>query len=200
MRARMALSKTGQSCLLREVVLRDKPPSMIEASPKGTVPVMVFADGQVLEESLDIMVWALRINDPDAWLKPDQATLEDVLGLIRENDFPFKSHLDKYKYTTRYEGEDSAHHRTEGAKFLDKLNGMIAECGFVFGARASLADIAIFPFVRQFANTDRAWFDAQPLKPLQAWLAGHLGSDLFKGVMQKWPQWHAGDAEPLFPA
>ena len=199
MRARMALSVTDQTCLLREVVLRDKPTEMLEASAKGTVPVMVFSNGWVLEESLDIMRWALAINDPESWLTPETGTLDDMLELIEENDFPFKDHLDKYKYTTRYEGEDSEHHRTEGGKFLAKLDGMIGEDGYLYGARRSLADVAIFPFVRQFANADRDWFDAQPFEALQAWLESHLNWELFTGVMKKLPKWQTGDAEPVFP-
>ena len=199
MRARMALSVTDQTCLLREVVLRDKPAEMLDASPKGTVPVMVFSNGWGLDESIDIMRWALAINDPESWLTPETGTLDDMLALIKENDFPFKEHLDKYKYTARYEGEDSEHHRMEGGKFLAKLDAMIGEGGFLFGTRRSLADVAIFPFVRQFANADRGWFDDQPLAALQAWLDDHLNWELFNGIMKKLPQWQVGDAEPVFP-
>jgi len=200
MRARMALSKSSQTCRLREVVLRNKPPEMIEASPKGTVPVIVAANGDVLEESLDIMLWSLGVNDPDQWLEPEQGSLADMLGLIAESDGPFKSHLDRYKYGTRYPDEDTSGDRAAGLDFLVKLDGILAGVPYLFGARPSLGDIAIFPFVRQFANTDREWFDALPQAHLQKWLAGWLVSELFLGIMQKWPVWQAGDEEPLFPA
>jgi glutathione S-transferase len=199
MRARMALSKSGQTCRLREVVLRDKPPEMIVASPKGTVPVIVASNGVVLEESLDIMLWSLGESDPDHWLAPAQGSLADMLALIAENDGPFKGHLDRYKYGTRYPDEDTSGDRAAGLAFLIKLDDILQSSPFLFGDRPSLGDIAIFPFIRQFANTDRDWFDDLPQVHLQKWLAQWLASELFMGIMQKWPVWRAGDEEPLFP-
>ena len=199
MRGRMALLNSGQTCRLREVLLRDKPAQMLAASPKGTVPVVVMPDGTIIDESLDVMLWALDQSDADGWLTPARGSLDDMLALIEENDGPFKTHLDRYKYDTRYPGENSMDHRAAGLMFLEKLNNLLVADGYLFGARPSLADIAIFPFVRQFANTDRTWFDALPLPHLQQWLADWLESDLFKGIMQKWPVWQDGDEEPLFP-
>ena len=196
MRARMALSKSQTVCALREVLLRDKPAEMMMASSKGTVPVIVLSDGTIIDESIDVMLWSLGQSDPDGWLAP---TFDDMMTLIGEADGPFKTHLDRYKYGTRYPGELSLDHRAAGLVFLEQLDAILVSSSFLFGDRPALADIAIFPFVRQFANTDRDWFDALPLPALQAWLAGWMASELFKGVMQKWPVWKTGDEEPFFP-
>ena len=194
MRARMALMASGTKVRLREVVLRDKPAEMLEASPKGTVPVLVLEDGTIIDESLDVMNWALDQNDPGDW-KTDAAD-----ALISEADGPFKNALDRYKYPNRYEDEgvDKLEQRSKGREFLAKLNDILAEHDQLLGDQITRADIAIFPFVRQFANTDRTGFDAEPLPHLQRWLAGHLESELFLSVMKKYPQWKTGDAESIF--
>lgn len=200
MRARLALSVSQQHCKLREIVLRDKPAEMVEISPKATVPVLQLNDGTVLEESLDIMRWALSMNDPADWLVPENGTLDDMFALIAECDGPFKGNLDRYKYANRYEEDtDPVAHRTEGAVFLAKLNNRLAGSENLFGDRPSLGDFAIFPFVRQFANTDREWFDMAPLPHVQRWLQTHLESDIFVAVMKKWAVWKNGDKEPVFP-
>lgn len=202
MRARMAIARAGIECRLREVVLRDKPAEMLKASPKGTVPVIVETDGRVIEESLDVMAWALAQNDADAWLQPDSGTRDGMDALVAKCDGPFKRALDRYKYPNRYEheGVDREAQRAIGRQFLEKLDEQLTDRPHLFGARISYADIAIFPFIRQFANTDRAWFDAQDLPHLQNWLTFHLDSDLFKQVMPKFAQWKTGDEEPVFPS
>jgi glutathione S-transferase len=197
MRARLSLAVSARACALREVVLRDKPAEMIAASSKATVPVLVLPDGTVLEESLSIMAWALTQHDPDNWLKPGTGTLADMQALITECDGPFKENLDRYKYAIRYEGADPHYHRDEGLKFLCMLADRLANQSYLFGQRPCLADFAIFPFVRQFANTDRTWFETQAPAPVRTWLDGHLQSDLFTGIMKKWPQWVAGMEEPV---
>lgn len=201
MRARMALWVSGMSVQLREVKLADKPPQLIEASPKATVPVLVLADGTVIDESLAIMRWALSQNDPESWLAGDDASL------IARNDGPFKKHLDRYKYPTRYPEEACGDedtfrldHRTHGFAILQKLDGDLGSSKHLRGDRRTLADIAVFPFVRQFANTDRDWFDEQGLPHLQEWLEGHLASDLFASVMAKFTPWKSGDAVRVFGA
>ena len=194
MRARMALFYAGQPCLLREVVLRDKPDEMLAASPKATVPVVVLNDGTVIDESLDIMYWALAKNDPDDWLANGDATSR----LITESDGPFKHHLDRYKYGSRYEADKALHHRVQGEVFLGKLDALLTKTPCLTGPNINLADIAIFPFIRQFANTDRQWFDGLNMPSLQGWLAGNLTSDLFLRVMKKYPQWKTGDQEVRF--
>ena len=199
MRARMAIAVSGQTCALREVVLRDKPMEMLEASPKATVPVLVLSAGDVLEESYDIMKWALAANDPDGWLSPTQGRLEDIDALVQVNDGAFKHHLDRYKYPNRYADVDPLEEREKGVKILRALDDRIRDAGFLFGARVSLADAAIMPFVRQFAHTDKEWFDSLDLPNLQNWLRRGLDSPLFKRVMQKCPAWQSGDPEPLFP-
>jgi len=194
MRARMALLVSETPVRLREVVLRAKPEEMIAASPKATVPVLVLPDGQVIDESLAIMHWTLGRNDPQNWRQGSAAETE----LIAEADGPFKDNLDRYKYPVRYDDVDPLDHRAGGLVFLEKLDGLIQESGQLMGAKPSLADHAIFPFVRQFANNDRSWFDQLPLPALQKWLGDHLASALFTTTMVKYPQWVSGDAEPVF--
>jgi glutathione S-transferase len=202
MRARLALAVSGLRCELREVVLRSKPPEMLAASPKGTVPVLVLPDGQVIEQSLDIMLWALGQNDPEGWLVPQHGSMANMLELVAVNDGAFKHNLDRYKYPNRYleeaanetAGDESAFaeaHRTAGAAWLSRLELMLEQHGWLFGAQACLADMALLPFVRQFAHTDAAWFAAQPWPRLQAWLAGFEASALYQGVMEKHAPWRA---------
>lgn len=193
MRARMALAVSGTRVALREVLLRDKPPELIHASPKATVPVLVTPEGAVIDESLDIMMWALGRKDPEAWL----AHGDDALALIAANDDGFKADLDRYKYPERHDADPVAH-RDAGLEYLTTLDRRLAAHGQLFGPARSLADIAIFPFVRQFAGTDQDWFAAQPLPTLQRWLADHAASALFVHTMQHWPRWHAGHPETLF--
>ena len=170
----------------REVLLRDKPAQMIEASLKGTVPVVVLPEGGVLDESLDVMRWALVQNDPENWL-------EDIdEALITTNDGPFKTSLDHYKYSARHGIVDPTVPRDATMEHLEMLDQRLSAKPFLTGDRRGLADIATFPFLRQFANTDRAWFDSVPLPALQKWLAGLLASPLFDATMIKHPLWKAG--------
>ena len=196
MRARLALAASETEVEHREVLLRDKPAAMLAASPKGTVPVLILPDGQVIEESLDIMRWALGRNDPLGWLAPGDAMFE----LVAINDGPFKRALDRYKYPNRHDGEDALENRARGLEILTGLEARLAGSTFLCGEAMSLADAAIFPFVRQFAHTDQDWFGAQALPHLQTWLAAHLDSPIFAGVMQKYPVWTANresDGVPL---
>lgn len=200
MRARMAIAASGQACALREVVLRDKPPEMLAASPKGTVPVVVLSEGRVLEESLDIMLWALGRHDPEGWLRPLNEGRDDIDALIAENDGPFKSALDRYKYPGRYDLSDPLSYRAQGLAFLEKLNARLSKAAYLCGDTFTFADAAIAPFIRQFANTDRDWFDALALSGVQNWLQGILESDRFLRVMKKYPAWKNGLDEPEFPS
>lgn len=186
MRARLALAISGTACELREVKLRAKPEAMVAASPKATVPVLVLPDGTVIDQSLKIMRWALAHNDPEGWLT---RTDED---LIARNDGPFKYDLDRYKYPERH-GSDTATHRDGGLAFLLDLEARLQATPQLCGAARGLADAAVMPFVRQFAAVDPDWFAAQPLPHLQAWLAGHLASDLFEGIMVRYAAWSPGD-------
>lgn len=200
MRARIALLAAEIDVELREVVLRDKPQSMIDVSPKATVPVLVLPDGTVVDESLEIMVWALAENDPLEWLTPESGTLDDMLALISQNDGPFKHHLDRYKYPNRYEDVDPLEHRRDAEKILNRLDGRLAVGKYLFGSRPALADFAIAPFIRQFANTDKEAFDAMPFVHVQRWLDDFLASDLFERAMTKYDQWHEGDTPVIFKA
>lgn len=192
MRARMALWVAGVTVGLREVKLAAKPPALLAASPKGTVPVLVLAEGTVIDHSLDIMRWALLQNDPEGWLAGEDA------ALIAVNDGPFKHHLDRAKYPERYEEEDGTDHRAAAVALLAPLEARLAEAPCLCGERRSLTDIALFPFIRQFAAIDPAWFAAQPLPRLQGWLDGLLASDLFAAVMPKFAPLQEGDAPVLF--
>jgi len=193
MRARMALLISEQSCELREVALRAKPVEMIAASAKATVPVLVLPDGAVIDESLDIMRWALARNDPEDWLSADDPVL------VAENDGPFKQHLDRYKYPSRH-GSDPAEHRAMGMEFLALLEARLAKHANLCRETRSFADIAIMPFVRQFAATDQGWFEAQSLPSLKAWLVRHQESPLFLQAMLRVPPWRQGDALTLLAA
>jgi len=211
MRARLAIAASGQTCELREIVLRSKPAEMLQASPKGTVPVLVDTDGTVVDQSLDIMQWALHRNDPAQWLSPDQETADAMFALIAENDGAFKRNLDRYKYPDRYQGAagsdradgangaDAIAERDAGAVWLRGLDTRLQAHAWLFGSRPCLADMAIAPFVRQFAHTDAAWFAAQDWPALQAWLSGILDSDAFAHVMQKWTPWASGTQGVAFP-
>ncbi|WP_439469473.1 glutathione S-transferase [Blastomonas fulva] len=191
MRARMALLASGQEVELREIILRAKPQAMLDASPKGTVPVLVLANGQVIAESLEIMRWALAARDPEDWLAGDDA------ALIAANDGPFKHHLDRYKYPSRYPG-DSGDHRAGGLEHLEALEARLVDQLYLCGDQRALADIALFPFVRQFAATDADWFAAQDLPRVQRWLESLVQSDLFAAAMIRPVPWQPGDAPILF--
>ena len=199
MRARLAIWCVGLRCELREVVLRDKPPSLIEYSPKATVPVLVLEDGEVIDESLDIMFWALKHEDPAGWLTPEHGNIEDMRAIIHRNDTEFKDHLDHYKYPNRYDDVDPLYHRNEAEKVLQDLNERIAAHGYLFGSTPSLADYAIGPFVRQFANTNREWFDQTEWRALKEWLDWFIHQPLFLNIMRKYPQWHTGDEPTWVP-
>lgn len=199
MRARMAIAVSGQQCRLREVVLRDKPEGMLAASPKGTVPVLVLQDGTVVDESLDVMHWALGQNDPENWLAPFDEDEATARALIAENDGPFKANLDRYKYPNRYDNVDPSDHRRKGLAFLQTVDALLLNQPYLAGARFSFLDAAILPFVRQFANTDRDWFDQAGLNTVPRWLDAGLASHRFTRVMEKYPAWKQTGTEVAFP-
>lgn len=200
MRARLALAYAlpDQALELREVVLKDKPEEMLTISPKGTVPVLQLSD-QVLEESLDIMMWALSQKTDQVWLPDDPEIRQQIFDLIEENDGSFKWALDRYKYSDRYE-ESEEHYRSLGEVFLEKLNQRLANNAYLMGESMTLLDAAIFPFVRQFAHVDKNWFEQCPYDELRAWLNRHLESELFLSIMPKYKQWHCDNELVLFPS
>lgn len=199
MRARLAIVISDSLCELREVVLKDKPQALLDASPKATVPVLVDTDGAVIDQSLAIMMWALGQNDPGNWLNPAQQTLDAMLSLIDECDQGFKGDLDRFKYPQRYPGAVATEYRDRGASWLLGLDGRLREQPYLFGDHISLADAAIMPFVRQFAFTDRDWFDRQAWHALRQWLDAWLHSQLFDSVMSRVPAWRPGAPRQFIP-
>ena len=200
MRARLAIARSGVKSELREVVLKDKPEQLIALSSKATVPVLLTAEGQVIDESIDIAFWALTQNDPDNWyqsLSTEQH--ETMLALIENNDGEFKYFLDRYKYADRYPEHDERYYREQGEKTLARLEQLLTENGCLLRNSWTLADMALLPFIRQFAFVDKAWFDTSPYPGVQTWLADFLESDLFLSVMFKYEQWHHGDEPVVFP-
>ena len=181
MRARLAVRYSGVPVRIVEVSLKAKPAEMLALSPKGTVPVL-NVNGQVIEESLEIMQWALAQNDPDNWLLQGDPA---VFALIAENDQDFKYHLDRYKYAERYPEQPMEQYRAGGEGFLQKLEALLAERDYLMANHLTLADAALAPFVRQYAHVDRVWFAGTPYKRLQAWLGRFLESPLFIAVMAK---------------
>lgn len=195
-RARMAIAKAGILCEMREIDLKDKPQSMLDISPKGTVPVVFLPDGTVLEQSLDIMKWALGENDPDGWLNHPEAEVDE---LIKECDQNFTRAINEYKYPNRFENADPERARATGVEFLKGLERRIAEHGFLFSETPSVADIAIFPFVRQFANVDMDWFENCELNRIKIWLNYFIHNPLFEVAMEKYVVWQTGDPVDVFP-
>jgi glutathione S-transferase len=197
-RARLAIKVSRVQVELREVVLADKPKAMLVASPKGTVPVLVLPDDTVIDESRDIMLWALSQHDPEHWLSDDKNRLVEGNALIALNDHEFKAHLDHYKYADRFPKYPMECYRQQGEVFLQQLEARLTRHPFLLGNAAARVDMAILPFVRQFASVDKSWFDQSPYPHLRGWLEKLLASDLFQQVMVKSPQWHEGDEIMVF--
>ena len=195
-----SLLSSGLKIELRDILLKDKPIPMIEASPKATVPVLVLKAGHVLEESLDIMLWAISSNDPLDLYPEDSVVQSEINALIAENDGPFKTSLDHYKYHVRFPEHSKEYYRSAGEQFLKKLEARLQKNTYLLGRKTTLADMAIFPFIRQFANSDREWFDTANYPALQQWLHNWTASRDYLHIMKKRPVWHP-DAKPCyFPA
>jgi glutathione S-transferase len=194
MRARMAIAYSEIQVELREVTLKNKPEALLQASAKATVPVLVLESDEVIDESLDIMLWALSIHDPDNWI----GNLEKASHLITENDSVFKTHLDHYKYADRHPEHSAEYYRSQGKAFLSQLESLLSSSKYLSGPELSIIDIALFPFIRQFSHVDKAWFDQAPYPLLQGWLAALLNSTLFAKTMEKQPVWEPGQSPLLF--
>jgi glutathione S-transferase len=193
MRARLALYSAGITYELREVVLRNKPESMLKASPKGSVPVLVLPDGRVIDESWDIMIWALHQHDPEGWLGENNVYAEVATPLIIENDTTFKGYLDRYKYPDLYPDHTQIYYRAQAEEFLQELEGRLCKSPYLLGNTLSIADAGIFPFIRQFAEVDKIWFAQSPYVSLRHWMDDLLNSERFDAVMKKYPPWQPGD-------
>jgi len=189
MRARLAIKSSQIQVELREVVLRSKPQAMLQISPKGTVPVLQLTDGKVIEESWEIVHWATQQQDPSQ-LRGNQQRVDQANQLIERNDNEFKQWLDRYKYSDRHPEFSAEHYRSQAEPFLSALNQRLSQHEFLLDQQPSLADIGIFPFIRQFAHVDLEWFQQCPYPHLQRWFEHYISSDLFASIMNKYPPWH----------
>ena len=201
MRARLAINASLCRVHLREIRLRDKPKEFVSASTKATVPVLVQPDGHVIDESRDIMIWALQQSDPRGWLRlwQDDPTFCDAF--LDRLDGPFKQQLDRYKYASRFEPAIGQQSRQDACVFLAEIDQFLeSKAGCLSGADFGVLDAATLPFVRQFRGVDEIWFDSQPWPHLHRWLDMFLNSADFGEVMQKYQPWQAGDRVILFPA
>lgn len=200
-RARWALYLCGRTVELREILLRDKPPCLAAYSKKATVPVLVLPDGRVLDESIDIVDWALSVADPEGLETPLCSEGRHLARLlIEQNDQQFKPLLDRYKYADRYPQQSQQDYRQQAEVFLALLEARLQRGQFLLGAKRSLADVAILSFIRQFAAVDSTWFDRSPYPALRSWLEQGLASDSFVAVMDKVPRWQPGQSVCVFPA
>lgn len=188
-RARLAINVSNTKVELREIKLSDKPKELTACSPKGTVPVLQLTDGTIIDESKDIMLWALKENDPNNWLVSGTIEKQETNRLIDINDNEFKQYLDHYKYADRFPEQTMEYYRQQGEVFLQSLEKKLNETKYLISDTISLADMAIFPFIRQFAYVDKDWFDQTDYKKLQAWLNYFLNTSIFKKTMEKQPVW-----------
>jgi glutathione S-transferase len=198
MRARLGLLFAGLQVELREIMLKNKPDQMLAISPKGTVPVLQLLDGTVVEESREIMVWALQQQDPQGLL--DATVLDRANALIEQNDNDFKYWLDRYKYADRYLEMTQSEYRQRGEAFLQVLEDLLTKNVYLLGDNPTIADIGIVPFVRQFAHVDRDVFHRLPYPNLHLWLQHWLEHSLFLQAMTKFRPWQEGDDVVVFPS
>lgn len=198
MRARLGLLFAGLQVELREITLKNKPPQMLVISPKGTVPVLQLLNGTVIEESREIMTWALEQQDAQGLLAAQ--TLPQANTLIDKNDNEFKYWLDRYKYADRHLEMSQAEYRQRGEAFLQILEELLIKNSYLLGERITIADIGIMPFVRQFAHVNRKVFYDLPYPNLQHWLQDWLNHPLFLQAMTKFAPWQEKDDVVVFPA
>lgn len=187
-RARLAIYYSGIQVEIREISLSNKPEPMLALSPKGTVPVLVLPNSKVIEESLDIMHWALSLNDPKHWLDISETSYD----LIDKNDGHFKYYLDRYKYADRYPEFTEMYYRRQAESFISELDYRLTLSTYLCGDRFTVVDAAIFPFIRQFSKVDNTWFQASDYHALKHWLEQLIYSDLFQSVMANFPLWKPG--------
>ena len=201
MRARLAIQSSGLAVHLREILLRDKPPEFIADSAKATVPVLKLPHGEVIEESLDVMRWALAQNDPEDWRDIFEDDPQFASAVLTELDGAFKTALDRYKYASRYDNgqEDAFHHRAIGVDFLERIDRRLSQQPYLSGTKAGFLDFASLPFIRQFRIADPDWFVQQDWAHLHPWLTDFLQSQRFAGVMKKYKPWTETGGDGLWP-
>lgn len=195
MRAHMALKYSRQKIILREVELNDLPKEALAVSPHATVPSLVISEDKFMDESWDIVKWAAQKNDPDNWLGENNEYMQDAEMLVETNDYSFKEDLDHYKYADRYPDHSMEHYRQRCEEFLEELNDMLGKNDFLLAERITIADIAVFPFVRQFAMVDKDWFDQAPYPGVQRWLDNMLRSEWFCDAFKKHEIWKPGSED-----
>ncbi|MCW8900271.1 MAG: glutathione S-transferase [Gammaproteobacteria bacterium] len=199
MRARISLLLAKQTVLLRDIVMKNIPSEMLAVSPKGTVPVLLFDDSSVIEESIDIMTWALKQNDPSNLLRSHQPNdYQEMFELIKRNDNEFIEALNKYKAAARYHDAAESTYRRQCEPFITYLEECLTRHDYLIGATPSLADYAILPFIRQFSRVDRKWYLQAPYPKLQHWLEQHYQNPIFSKAMTKYPQWLDNKESILF--
>ena len=195
-RARMAIFIADVKVEIREVKLSAKPLDMLALSSRGTVPLLQLSTGEIIEESLEIMIWALGKHDPARWLDDYNGVSR---ALVAENDSTFKKHLDRYKYWQRHPEQTQLQARRAAELFVMNLEHLLGGSEYLFGNSANLADIAIFPFIRQFSAVDPTWFETAPFPHLRSWLNRLLTDNVFVKSMQRNPPWRDGDQACYFP-
>ena len=189
MRARLALQTSGVLVEIREIKLQNKPEELLQCSPKGTVPVLILNSEEVLDESLDIIWWALKISDQKNWLTEGQLNQVERKKILNTIEYDFKQNLDKYKYPNRYININKNFYRDRNLKFLNHLNDLLKKSKALNCPHLSMIDYAIFPFIRQFRNVDEQWFDSLDLGFLKKWLYQIIDSKQFLSIMKKYKLW-----------
>ena len=195
MRARMVLLHSKIQCEIREIKLSNKPKEMLAISPKGTVPVLILENGDILDESLDVMLWAIEQGNLRNLFNSGK---KEILDLIKINDGEFKDAIDRYKYSSLYPEKPMIEYRKMGELFLEKIESYLEKNKFIFGKNISLADLAIFPFIRQFCRVDIDWFNSSLFKKIKEWTLVFEGSENFIDIMRKIKPWTTGDKPTLF--
>ena len=189
MRARLAIKTSGIKVELREIKLQNKPKAFLNISPKATVPLLHLSKGKILDESLDIMEWALKINDPLNWLSTTELDNIRTFKLLNQLEKEFKMNLDKYKYSSRFEDKNPKFYRDKNLVYLTNINNLLQRTKCINSDKLSLADYAIYPFIRQYRNVDKKWFDSLEFDFLKSWLNDLIDSDYFLSIMKKFEVW-----------
>ena len=189
MRARLAIKASGLIVEIREVELKNKPKEFLNISPKATVPIVCISSKQIIEESLDIMEWALKINDPMKLLKNEKLNRIEIHSILNKLENEFKQNLDRYKYSSRFDLPNPKLYRDKNLQTLNEFNNLLQNNKGICSSNLSLLDYAVFPFIRQFRNVNSVWFDSLELKFLQTWLYELIDSDEFSSIMKKYEIW-----------